>query len=124
MEKAAKAIVGTRKVFRNPHGWDSVLAELSEKMRVLRLQIVNSQNNYTRLLLRTERNRISHQLRRRARECAASRIDKKIQEIENLKDGARMFQAVRMLRLYWYTHASWSHTSTTSTETLLVDKGL
>ena len=98
MEKAAKAIVGTRKVFRNPHGLDSVLAELSEKMRVLRLQIVNSQNNNTRLLLRTERNRISHQLRRRARECAASRIDKKVQEIENLKDGARMFQAVRMLR--------------------------
>ena len=52
------------------HGWDCTMQELSIRMRDLRLKIIDCRDTEKRFQLRTERNRTSHALRRRAKECA------------------------------------------------------
>jgi len=98
LRKAGEDTIGIKA--RRPnrcHQWDKVMEELSSKMKELRIKIINCNDADQRHDLRTERNQISHQLRRRAKECAAAELDAQVSEIENLKDGAQMFHAVRVL---------------------------
>jgi len=96
--KAGEESVGRKEMKRPPrHGWDDEIKDLSERMKALRLRIIACSDVMKRKSLQTERNQVSHALRRRAKECASDLLDKKIQEIERLKDSAQMFKAVSLL---------------------------
>jgi len=66
-------------------------------MQKLRMQLNDCTDGEQRKLLQTESNQVSHAIRRRAKQCASDAVDKKVQEIENLKDNAKMFRAVKLL---------------------------
>jgi len=76
---------------------DSEIEKLSVKQKDLRLQIANTHNESRKQELKTSRNQILHEIRRRCKDNAERELDAKAEEVEKLKDGAQMFQAVRLM---------------------------
>ena len=74
------------------------LRRLSQAQKELKLRIENITNTGTRAGLKKERNRILHSIRRTALKEAELRLDEKAKEVEKLRDGARMFKAVQLMR--------------------------
>jgi len=77
---------------------DPRIAELSSQQRDLRLQIANTTNEEKKRTLKLERNQLLHQIRRLALEAAEQRLDRSAEEVERLKDGAKMFKAVNLMK--------------------------
>ena len=74
------------------------LRRLSQAQKELKFRIENITNTGTRTSLKKERNRILHSIRRTALKKAELRLDEKAKEVEKLRDGARMFKAVQLMR--------------------------
>ena len=74
------------------------LRRLSQAQKELELRIENITNTGTQAGLKKERNRILHSIRRTALKEAELRLDEKAKEVEKLRDGARMFKAVQLMR--------------------------
>ncbi|EGZ20470.1 hypothetical protein PHYSODRAFT_376366, partial [Phytophthora sojae] len=75
---------------------DPLLAALSEQQRQLRLRIYNDTSANT-ALLRSQRNKILHQIRTRCCDLANMALDEKVSRIEASSDSHKMFVAVRDL---------------------------
>ena len=70
---------------------------MSHEHKMLRLRIDNTQDAEISNALKQKRNRLQHAIRRKALENATTKLDQKIEEIERLHDGAKMFKSVRLL---------------------------
>ncbi|EGZ23410.1 hypothetical protein PHYSODRAFT_284731, partial [Phytophthora sojae] len=75
---------------------DPLLAALSEQQRQLRLRIYNDTSANT-ALLRSQLNKILHQIRTRCCDLANMALDEKVSRIEASSDSHKMFVAVRDL---------------------------
>ena len=64
---------------------------------MLRLRIDNTKDAEMSNALKQKRNRIQHVIRRKALENATNKLDEKLEEIERLNGGAKMFKYVRLL---------------------------
>ena len=93
---AAEESIGTTKRSNNHHG-SHAMDELSNKQKELRLKIKATKIPTKRELYKKERNHILHEIRKLAINSTASRLDKIALEIEEAKNGAQMFKAVRLL---------------------------
>ena len=69
---------------------------MSHEQKMLRLRIDNTQDAEISNALKQQRNRLQHAIRRKALENATTKLDQKIEEIERLHDGAKMFKSVRL----------------------------
>jgi hypothetical protein len=74
-----------------------VIEELSSAQKELKLRIYNTKCETTKAKLKRERNTLLHKIQDQAKKIKAIEINAKLQEIENTKDSAKMFQAVREL---------------------------
>ena len=70
---------------------------MSHEQKMLRLRIDNTQDAEISNALKQKRTRLQHAIRRKALENATTKLDQKIEEIERLHDGAKMFKSVRLL---------------------------
>ena len=68
----------------------------------LRLQLENTENVQRRPKLKAERNRILHNIRRKAQDLLEAELDKRAEEIEQYKDGAKLFNAVHLMKRKTY----------------------
>ena len=94
---AGKEIVGvTAKTSHRHH--DPEIERLSCMQRDVRLRIQGSDDPIEREMLRTDRNQILHDIRNRSITNRENELISRAEEIERLKDGAQMFQAVHLLR--------------------------
>ena len=64
--------------------------------------MANTENVQPRAKLKAERNRILHNIRRKARDLLEAELDKRAEEIEQYKDGAKIFYAVRLMKRKTY----------------------
>ena len=94
IKSAARETVGTidPKVKR-----DETLDKLSEEQKHLRVEMNNSNCPETKRELKTERNKVMNKIHEHLKKRQIEELESKTSEIESLKDGARMFQAVREL---------------------------
>ena len=98
IKQAAAAAVGYANKPRNRRcTLDPEIDALSKTQKDLRLRIMNTVGNDKAAQLKQERNRISHEIRRRCRENAERRLDAMAEEVERQKDGAQMYRAVALL---------------------------
>jgi len=94
--EAGKDVVGLKSK-RTHQQHDPVIETLSEAQRNVRLSLQSATNDDHVRTLKSERNRILHDIRKRARNNAEDKLTAMAQEVERLKDGAQMFQAVRLI---------------------------
>ncbi len=74
-----------------------LIEQLSKQQHQLRLDIANTACQTKRPQLKAQRNRILEQIRIRQRENEIADFERRTTEIKKLKDGARMFRAVKEL---------------------------
>lgn len=96
IKSAARETVGTidPKVKRKS---DEALDKLSEEQKHLRVSMNNSNCPEMKRQLKTERNKVLNKIHEHLKKRQIEELESKTAEIESLKDGARMFQAVREL---------------------------
>ena len=70
---------------------------MSHEQKMLRLRIDNTKDAEMSNALKQKRNRLQHAIRRKALENATNKLDQKIEEIERLHDGAKMFNFMTMM---------------------------
>ena len=96
IEEAARTTLGTVKVNKSKFNCPFIEAA-SQKQKKLRLQINNTKSEEKKAKLKKERNKLQHEIKTQISKLEAQRLDEKAEQIEALKDGAQMFQAVREL---------------------------
>ena len=99
LESAATKTVGYKKraeCSRKAH--DPGIALLSAQQKELRVKIDSTKCPDGRKSLKRNRNQILHQIRDIARNNSEARLDSFAQEVEKLKNNARVFQAASLLR--------------------------
>ena len=100
MKEKAKSVLGTmvktRRGLVNP---DPQIQRLSMQQRLLRLRLEDgSLDDEGKRRARGERNRISHQIRRRCLDNANSQLDRAAEAIERAPDSIKMYQATSVFR--------------------------
>ena len=93
----AEETVGTIKCEKPVKVLSPELKSLSEQQRNLRNQISTTKNLDKRRELKSERNRIQHEIHKKATKEYESKLTKQATEIEAQKDNARMFKAVQLM---------------------------
>jgi hypothetical protein len=94
--ETANETVGTVKK-RNNKPECPLIQRLSNQQHQLRIQISNTSCQNARQQLKARRNKILEEIKERQRNSEAKEIEIRTTEINNLKDGARMFRAVKEL---------------------------
>ena len=70
---------------------------MSHEQKMLRLRINNTKDAEMSNALKQKGNRLQHAIRRKALENATTKLDQKIEEIERLHNGSKMYKSVRLL---------------------------
>lgn len=96
LESAAVDTVGIAHCAPRPN--INYVQDLSLRQKKIRDQIRSTKDPDTLRLLRAERQILMKDIHRRTRQAALQRIDDHVKQIEEVKDDARMFQAVQLLR--------------------------
>ena len=98
IEEAAASSIGITSPNRSQsQAFCPEISSLSHEQNMLRLRIDNAQDAEIRNALKQKRNSLQHAIRRKALENATTKLDQKIEEIERLHDGAKMFKSDRLL---------------------------
>ena len=77
---------------------DYQVEEMSKMQKDIRLKIERSKDVHNIIEMKTERNQILREMRKRMKAVKETQIEETIKEIETVKDNARMFKAVKNLR--------------------------
>ena len=93
----ASSAVGHEKKPQRRQPTDPEIVRLSKKQKELRLSWASTTNISKRADLKIQRNIIQHDIRRRCKESNERRLNSMAEEVERLKDGARMFKAVTVM---------------------------
>ena len=97
IRQAGEASVGLSKNNNHTKHYDHELSILSKKQKDLRIRIQNTKNADQKSTLKTERNKILHNIRERQLKLNNEEIDRKIQRIDGSKKDHAMFKATRLL---------------------------
>ena len=97
--EAAESTIGYSKSQNNNNNRleDREVEKLSIQQKELKLKINNCKDTEKMRTMKTERNRILHQIKKKLRKLKEKCLDEKIKEIDETKDSAKMFKAVNML---------------------------
>ena len=82
---------------RNNRQLDREIENLSKEQKELRIKIENCKNTEKRVVMKTRRNNIVHQIKRKLIISKEKYLDNKVEEINKLKDSAKTFKAINML---------------------------
>ena len=82
------------------------IAILSQQQKHLRQKIANCKEVEKINNMKTERNKILHQIRDRVKKHKEQLLEKKLSDINNAKDNALLFKAVKMLNRKQYENPS------------------
>ena len=89
--------VGLCKNNKHTKNYNHELSRLSTKQKDLRIRIQNTKNTDQKSTLKTERNKIQHNIRERQIKLNNEEIDRKIEGIDTSKNDHAMFKATRLL---------------------------
>jgi len=100
IKKTAESVVGYMVKSKRGLVEDSpIIRNLSEQQKQLRLQLqCPNLDDERRRSLTTERNRISHAIRRQCLEDANNRLDQRAEEVQSAPDTVKMFEAASLFR--------------------------
>ena len=83
---------------RTVHKWaDPAVLSLSNEQKELRLKRDNTIDDVKRTDLQRQRNKLKSRMRLVIRELENDRLDKLAEDVDSLRDGAKMFRAVKAL---------------------------
>ena len=97
IRQAGKASAGLCKNNKHTKNYDHELSVLSKRRKDLRIRIQNTKNTDQKSTLKTERNKIRHNIRERQIKLNNKEIDRTIEGIDTSKNDHAMFKATRLL---------------------------
>ena len=97
IRQAGEASVGLIKNNKHTKNYDHELSIPSKKQKDLRIRMQNTKNTDQKSTLKTERNKIQHNIRERQIKLNNEEIDRKIEGIGASKNYHAMFKATRLL---------------------------
>ena len=97
IEEAAASSIGFTPPYRpQSQAFCPEISRMSHEQKMLRLRIDNTKDAEMSNALKQKRNRLQHAIRRKTLENATNKLDQNIEEIERLRDAAKMFKSVRL----------------------------
>jgi len=95
-QETSKDVLGFKK--KKQKNCNLIIEELSRKQKKLRLQMNSNLNKAEKIKLKSERNKIMHEIQYKLKEERNKQETNKIKTIENAKDdSSKMFQAMRII---------------------------
>ena len=85
VQNAAKTSVDMVQAGLKPH----YIPDLTQSQKQLQIRIENTIDKARRQYLKAERNKVLHEIRRKALHAAESHLDDRAKEVEHLKNGAK-----------------------------------
>ena len=97
--EAAESTIGYNRPQNNNNNRleDREVEKISIRQKELKLKISNCKDMEKVRTMKTERNKILHQIQKKLRKLKEKCLDEKIKEIDETKDSAKIFKAVNML---------------------------
>ena len=97
--EAAESTIGYNRPQNNNNNRleDREVEKLSIRQKELKLKINNCKDMEKVRTMKTERNKILHQIQKKLQKLKEKCLDEKIKEIDETKDSAKMFKSVNML---------------------------
>ena len=99
IKSAAKSTIGVKsRDLKKKAFQDDLLNEWSKEQQKIRMDILSCKNKERRREMKTERNRLLKSMRRRVRNLRMLMIQEKVAVIDQCKDSAKQFEAIRIVR--------------------------
>ena len=98
VQEVAVEVVGYKEPQQPQKVKDCEIEKMSAEQREIHLEMMKEKDAGRVIQLRMERKRIARQIQKKLKQIRESEIDKIVGEIEELKDDAKMFRAVRNMK--------------------------
>ena len=96
--ETAEETIGYNKIHQNNRLHNIEIEQMSKDQKMLRIKISNCDNVDKAKQMKTKRNQIIHEIKRKLINLKEIDLDKKVKEINEMKDSSKMFKAVNMLK--------------------------